>query len=171
MVADIEHLAKYLRKKKDATPRRWRLPLPLPDIAAKITKQMIGFPSTKEAVRAPISGRPCIAYEVSAIFDVSGDACPPEWVLVSSGNTEFDVESGTVDAGTVIFKKDPEKYTEEDIDNAQIDIGSLLRPCGLFYSDGSWTFFEARIEPDEKVRVTQYENSSAWVVEPFGEGP
>lgn len=166
----LRHIAKYYRKKKDSVPRRWHLPLPLPDTDAKISKQMTGVPHTKDTIKAPISGKPCIAYEVSAIFDVSGDACPPEWVLVSSGNTDFDVDLRTIDAGTVIVRKNPKKYTEEEIDNVQIDIRGLLRPCGLFFSDGNWTFFEALIEPNEKVQVTQYDNSSAWVVEPDEEG-
>ena len=167
--------------KRRRFPIRWRLPLPMPPQDATPAQTLSGKVQPRgELLKAPISGRPCVGYEVSVLFDVAGDKRPPMWVLEEERSTAFEIDGVTIEANGATVElpstlvggdedlgeeggesaADGEDLSQgegpsgEDLDKK---IGLFLRKRGLFLSEGFFTLFEALIEPDEtyEVRVHQ----------------
>ena len=158
-------------------PHRWHVPYPLPDPdrTPETTYDGLEAHPADDTITAPISGRECIAYELCVLFDAPGDARPPEWSLqeqravdIRLGNRlelafdELYLESPVeeVDAPGVIGDlddfDDPEPLEPDDRFD---EIKRFLRQRGLFIADGDFHFFEARIEPGDRLDVDAYDDA------------
>lgn len=129
-------------------PRRWRLPLPVADGRAPIVRRASGRAEPREALlRAPFSGRPCVAYEIGVLFDTPNDAWPPIWVLSEMRASAFDVAGHTLpaDGAALALSLDPVSTMDEAA------LSRFLRERGLFATDGQFDLFEAVVEPGATV--------------------
>lgn len=94
------YLFNYLHfSKRRRYPIRWQLPLPMPQQDATPARTLTGKVQARgELLEAPISGRPCVGYEVSVLFDVAGDKRPPMWVLEEERSIAFEIDGETIEA-------------------------------------------------------------------------
>jgi pimeloyl-ACP methyl ester carboxylesterase len=152
----------YFRRRR-RFPSRWRLPLPLPRKDATPAKTLRGrLRARGELLEAPISGRPCIGYEISVLFDVAGDKRPPMWILEEEHTAAFEIEGEVVDTDRATIEL-PSSLVGGEAEDEEIDeelekkISRFLRQRGLFVSEGDYAVFEALIEPDRRYEVSCYE--------------
>ncbi|MBA2661044.1 MAG: hypothetical protein H0U74_02020 [Bradymonadaceae bacterium] len=111
-------------------------------------------------LKAPISGRECIAYQVCVLFDTPGDARPAQWALQEQRNL-------SVRLGDTIEVSQNSFYLESPVEEVQQRDESIesceatkefLRQRGLFNTDGEFHFFEAILELGDEVNVDEYED-------------
>lgn len=151
-------LSAWVFYRRPTFPSRWRLPLPLPKLSGRPAQvlQAVLVPQG-ELLRAPISDRPCLGYEVSVHFDAPGDKRPRMWILEEEHTAAFAVEDRIVEADRATLKLDAELVGEESIGMDDSGIAQFLRKRGLFASEGIYAIFEAIIEPDQSYRVELYD--------------
>jgi hypothetical protein len=172
-------------------PDRWHVPLPLPEEerAPSQTFDRLEARIDDELVTAPISDRECIACQICVLFDASGDARPAEWALEEQSATTL-VFDGAGPEGELrigpeeLYLETPVEFvhaTGEDIlpvDDDQMPIGAgvdydtikrFLRERGLFITEGDFHFYEAVLQPGDRVDVTDYDGD-IYIVE-HSEGP
>lgn len=134
--------------KRVRDPSRWRLPLPLPDRDASVGRRAQGPAIASEApLRAPFSGRPCVAYEVAVLFDYPDDAWPPTWVLREVRSCAFAVDGRELRADHVMLTPPPEAVPQPAM--SEDEKRRFLRERGLFLADGSFDLFESILAPDQ----------------------
>jgi len=138
------------------TPTRWHAPLPLADPKATPASRVVGpVRPTGPLLRAPFSGRPCVAYDLGVMFDAPGDAWPPIWVLREMHACAFEVAGQAIAADGVslalpikpvvpIMPIMPVIGTSMTAEEKQ----RFLRERGLFLVDGQFDLFEAIVEPE-----------------------
>ena len=147
----------YFRLHPRPMPIRWRIPV----IPRGAKKERKGIPTTvrgETSTVAPFSGMPCLGYKISVMFDVHGDARPPEWVLAEMAAVDLSVAGTTVAGSNVLVETPLNPISEEDLSTASFDIDRFLRERGLFLSEGSFRFFESRIENGASVTAHRYQN-------------
>lgn len=150
-----------LLSRDSETPYRWHVPLglPAPDTQPLQEFGVVQVHAAGDLLTAPFSGRECLAYQVSVLFDAPGDARPPEWALQEQRSTIISLSNGsTLAPEHVYLESEPEEVAgpahERDEDYARIK--RYLRQRGLFMSEGDFQFFEARLEPDQRVNVEAF---------------
>lgn len=145
--------------KRRRFPSRWRLPVPLPAKDA-IPSQTLKGPvkAQGELLKSPISGRDCVGYEVSVLFDVAGDKRPPMWVLEEERTVPFQIGGEVIEADRVTLELPPTMVGDEENLEQEKKIGLFLRQRGLFVSEGFYKVFEAIIEPGKQYQVSLFEN-------------
>lgn len=157
-------LAVMLLRDKERTPDRWHVPLDLPEPDQTESRRLedLEVQPTSDTLTAPASGRRCVAYQLSVLFDTPGDARPPEWVLQ---------EQRTVGArlGDALELAPGELYLESDeelidVDERYEEVKQFLRQRGLFITDGDFEFHEAVLEPSDRVDAADYDGQ-IYVVE------
>ena len=91
----------------------------------------------------PLCARECVAFQLSVLFDIVGDARPPEWVVQETRGTDFEVDSERI-RGDRVLVTTPLKPVEAEVAQAAgLDLTRFLRERGLFSYDGSFDLFEA----------------------------
>jgi hypothetical protein len=162
-----QRLSVWLLKGRERLPDRWHAPLglPEPDEEPAQTFEQLEAATVDETITAPVSGRDCIAYQVSVLFDVEGDARPPEWVLQEQRATEVDLGGEFTAPPDRLFLESDEEYIRvpgaadlgETPGERYTDIKRFLRQRGLFITDGEFEFYEARLEPGDHVRAERFD--------------
>lgn len=151
-------LSAWVFYRRPTFPSRWRLPLPLPRLRGRPTRvHQAPFLSQGELLRAPITNRPCLGYEVSVHFDAPGDKRPRMWILEEEHTVAFSVDDRIVEADRATLKLDAELVGEESVGLDESGIAQFLRKRGLFASEGLYAIFEAIIEPDQTYRLEIYD--------------
>jgi hypothetical protein len=160
-------LHRALHEREDKRPARWRLPLPLVNDRESPIRETRGKVQVEgELLNAPISGRPCVAYELAVLFDVDGDIAKPLWVLEEERCAAIRLgdESFEADSATLILPLEP---VAAPTNNPAIErITNYLRRRGLFLPDGNFAFYEALVLPDETytARLHAGPKGQAWVL-------
>lgn len=160
-------LARWLIARADMGPARWRCALPKPDLQSPIVARHRGVPqASAPLLRAPISGRECLAYEVGVIFDAEGDAYPPVWVLREDRNTPFSVDGVEVDRDALTTELSMFEVNDQAQQLPPDDLRRFLRERGLFVADGSWDFFESILPADTEIDLCRHgaPEGAPWVV-------
>jgi hypothetical protein len=130
-------------------PARWRLALPsarTPIAAASGPVQAIG-----PLLRGPLTGRPCIAYELGIRTDDDAGAPDSTWLLLEQRSTAFAVgkERYAADAvrlDLVRTKVEPTALSEDRL-------GAIVRARGFLTSDTTLALFEAIVPDDARIEV------------------
>lgn len=144
-------------------PTRWRMPLPFADDKARTFRRAAGPAIAREGVlRAPFSGRPCVAYEVAVLFDYPDDAWPPTWVLREMRSCPFEVDGREVARDHAMLTA-PTEAVAQPVMSVE-EKRRFLRERGLFLADGSFDLFEAIVAPNEQVELR-------WPTAPEGAPP
>jgi hypothetical protein len=140
-------LTRLLVADRVENPTRWRLPLPLADPNTATATRLVGPVEPRgPLLRAPFTGRLCVAYEAAVLFDHPEDAWPPTWVVREMRSAPFEVQGRPVaaDRATLDLPILP-------VDPPELDIAArqrYLRERGLFLADGKFDLFEAILEPN-----------------------
>jgi len=145
VVATVVDAVREVRDVRPAElPARWHLALPdgrAPAVAISGIARATG-----PLLRAPLTGRPCIAYELGVRTDADGGAPESTWLLLEQRSTAFTVDEtryppDAVRLDLVRIPIDPEAFDERRIQHA-------MRSRGFLASDVTLALFEA-IVPDE----------------------
>jgi hypothetical protein len=91
-------------------PRRWSMVVPPRGVASPVARDRI---VTDARLRAPLSGRECVAYEVAVRRDNDARADWPTWSLVDQRNVAFAIAGERVDADDVLLELHRERSTAE----------------------------------------------------------
>lgn len=134
-------------------PTRWHLPLPLVDPTAPTSTRLAG-PAEPRAplLRAPFSGRLCVAYEAAILFDHPEDAWPPTWVLREMRSVPFEIQGRLVEADRASLVLPTEPIDAPILD--QTAKQRYLRERGLFLADGRFDLFESVVLPNLPYELT-----------------
>lgn len=170
-------LAVLWHRGRQRRPHRWHSPTGLPDPDREPDRQHADLEahSTEQPLEAPISGRECLAYQVCVLFDVTGDARPPEWALQEQRAVSLDLDGLEVDPDE-LFVESPVEQVEapggeeltldggippaaEHDDEHYAEVARFLRQRGLFIADGQFHFYEARLEEGDHVHATEYDDT------------
>ncbi|MBL9107581.1 MAG: hypothetical protein JNL82_42230 [Myxococcales bacterium] len=128
-------------------PTRWHLPLPLLDPTAPDAARIVGAAEPRAPLlRAPFSGRLCVAYEAAILFDHPEDAWPPTWVLREMRSAPFEVQGRLVEADRAALLLPTEPIDDPVLDEAAKH--QYLRERGLFLADGRFDLFESVVLPN-----------------------
>lgn len=145
-------------------PHRWRLPMPLPESKASPETTLHGKAElVGDALSAPFSGRRCIAYAVSVLFDTPGDARPAEWVLQEVAATDLQVGEHRFPGNRLLPNGPLAPVAAADLAD-DLDLSHFLRERGLFISDGDFELFEACIEPGDEVEACVFYGATTAVM-------
>ncbi len=131
------------------------------------TEESVGRISCEERLVAPFSGRKCAAYEIAVMFDVSGDARPPEWILAEYASSNLQVGQEKVFGSQVIVDVSLEKVSKETFEASGLDIKTFLRKRGLFLTEGDFQFYETVIEDGQNVIARFHEDQNVVSLRPF----
>jgi hypothetical protein len=151
-------------------PTRWRMPLPIADDGVKTARRCAGSAIARDGLlRAPFTGRACVAYEVAVLFDHPGDAWPPTWALREMRSCAFEVDGGEVEKDRAMLTGATE-LVEKPVMSEE-EKRRFLRERGLFLADGKFDLYEAIVAPNERVEVrwpAAPEGAAPWVVQVGG---
>jgi hypothetical protein len=155
--------------RRGTRPARWRLPLPLVDERSPPSRKVSGTVEAREdLLRAPVSGRECLAYEVAVLFDVKGDAKKPMWVLEEEANAAFELGGQGFERGgaTISLPLEAVPVQGEDGDAMTERLSMFLRQRGLYATDGHFAFYEALVLPGKSYEASLHEGRAGrgWVV-------
>lgn len=147
-------------RRRPTFPSRWHLPLPLPDARAHPTETLRGAVEPRgPLLQAPISGTPCVAYEVTVVFDTPGDKRPPMWVLEEERSAPFALQGLEVAANGVTLALKAHLAAREDVSVTDQHVVRFLRKRGLFASEGDYLLYEALVVPGETYQMETYEGT------------
>jgi hypothetical protein len=91
-------------------PRRWSMVVPPRGVTNVVARDRV---VTDARLRAPLSGRECVAYEVAVRNDDDISADWPTWSLVEQRNAAFAIAGERVGADDVLLELDRERSTAE----------------------------------------------------------
>jgi hypothetical protein len=141
-------------------PRRWRMPMPLPEKRAALRKTLKGKAQVRgDLLTAPFSRRKCIAYQVSVLFDTPADARPPQWVVMETWGTSFHINGTSIDGDNILVKAPLQPVQLDDQDETGPDLVKFLRERGLFAYDGEFSLFEALVKQEDEIEIKLYEGT------------
>lgn len=139
-----------IRSRRKALPARWRLALPEPE--AQVTKTLEGTITPQaELLDAPLTVRPCIAYEVGVRTDDDGDADMGTWLLMEQRSIPFAIDGTHVGTDRAHLDVAPRQLDASKI--ADPILARFLRERGLDPLAPGLMFFEAVIEAEDRCEV------------------
>ncbi|MBN2526706.1 MAG: hypothetical protein JXR76_09950 [Deltaproteobacteria bacterium] len=161
--------AKLLGKFKKVRPIRWYLPVDFRrrrDIKTSPQNDILGHCQGDEMRQSPFSVQPCLGYKVSVLFDVHGDARPPEWVLEESRNAPMTINQQFIAKDKLVFQV---TGTLVDASSSVLEqkCKQFLRQRGLFLEDGDFWFYEAVLKPEDLVTIAHYPNLNLGILRQF----
>ncbi len=160
------HMAKLYYKMRPRPPIRWRMPSRIPTRKKKPNRRILGKAVSLEILKAPFSGEPCIAYKASVLFDASGDARPPEWVLAEVQAVDCEIADTLVPGKHVIVDAKLEPAPSSALSSEELK--KFLRARGLYQDDGEFTFFEALVKPSDRVEASFFDSMETVVLKTAG---
>ena len=118
--------------------------------------------ATEAVLRAPFTGRACVAYEVAVLFDHPGDAWPPIWALREMRSCPFEVDGREVAKDHAMLTTATALVETPVMSEEQKR--RFLRERGLFVADGRFDLYEAIVAPNQRVELR-------WPTAPEGAPP
>jgi hypothetical protein len=150
--------------RRSERPIRWAMAL-LP--AGSSTEQIRGTVELcDEALRSPISGRRCAAFEVGVRDDEQADARPDTWRLLEQHLALVEVADQQVDQDSTHLEL--RRQFLGTIGSMDLDEAALvyLRQRGFYPGDHGLCVFETIVEPGAEVEVIRFEDGN--VLRPLG---
>ncbi|HLT38214.1 MAG TPA: hypothetical protein VK034_18140 [Enhygromyxa sp.] len=122
-------------------PRRWRMPrrarLPGATTHGRVRGQV---ETASELLRAPLSGRPCVAYEVAVRDDADASASSPSWRLLEQDSVGFRVNEVEVAPGEALLKLRREPFSNGVIGSENETTRRFMRTRGLLASEDVFVY-------------------------------
>lgn len=106
------------------------------------------------ALLAPLSGRPCLAYELGVRHDSDSQDRERSWTLLEQRNCEFTVEGVPVEAP--YLKLDRAAFFGELSRDAQVE----LRKRGVDPTRPGYNYYETIVEDDARVTLHRYRHAT-----------
>ncbi|HVH98861.1 MAG TPA: hypothetical protein VM869_09125 [Enhygromyxa sp.] len=117
-------------------PRRWRMPRTSKRPGAQPHRRVRNQAETSaELLRAPLSGRPCIAYEVAVRDDDDPNGKLASWRLLEQDNVRFRVGELAVEPGEALLQLRREPFHRGTIGSMDPAARRTLRMRGLLDSE------------------------------------
>ena len=130
-----------------ALPMRWRWALPSPE---PVRLQNDPITLSGDPLIAPLSGRPCLAYDVGVRSDADGRAPLGTWHLIEQHTAELRSLERTVGAGKAWLDLTERSIFEPDSDAGRHRVERFLRERGFTPHDHS--VFETIVPAEATVR-------------------
>ncbi len=109
-------------------PARWRMPAPVgQNVRARAVQR--GPVRCEQEIVAPLTGRPCVAYEVAVRRDPDPDAPLGTWLLLEQRNTEIAIADETIAVDTADLQLLRTRYITDPEGPDPADV--FLRQRGL----------------------------------------
>jgi hypothetical protein len=144
--------------RKSERPIRWAMALPA---AGQTTEQIRGtLDLSDEALRSPISGRRCAAFEVGVRDDENADSGPATWRLLEQHLALVTVADRQIDQDATHLELRRQllgRIGSMDLDEAAL---VYLRQRGFYPGDHELCVFETIVEPGAEVEVICYEDGN-----------
>lgn len=159
MLGWVVHQARNLRSTARTTPRRWRLARGFGQRLRRPEQLERGVArETGELLRAPISGQPCLAYEVAICEeDLEYPTAMPgsdAWRLVEQDNVAFQVGDQRIPRGEALLRIPRSLAKVIPLDRRSPQLSRFLRMRGLLESD-QLRAFEIVVLPGQRYAVGQ----------------
>jgi hypothetical protein len=136
-------------------PRRWRMPQTSKRPGAQPHRRVRAqAQSSAELLRAPLSGRPCIAYEVAVRDDDDATGSPSSWRLVEQDNVGFRVGELEVAPGEALLQLRRELLSKGTIGSENDAIRRYLRMRGLLDSEAVY-IYETILAPADACELSR----------------
>ncbi len=147
-LASISLLVDWVRvdMPKRALPRRWSMALPPHGQTVQVASGTVAADTT---LVAPLSGRPCVAYEVAVRHDAKDDAKLSTWSLVEQRNVALEVGGTEVDANAVHLDLRRERLVNADPARVQ----QYMHERGLDPHAVDLVIYETIVEPGGSLRL------------------
>jgi hypothetical protein len=138
-----------------ALPRRWRMPRTAKLPGAQAQRRVSGsVESDAELLRAPLSGRPCVAYEVAVRDDAKPTGSHASWRLIEQDNVDFSIGELEVAAGDGQLELRRELLAHGTIGSQGESTRRYLRMRGLLDSEDVY-IYETVLEPGDVCAVSR----------------
>ncbi len=159
---------------------RWRMPLARPRAEQQ---RITGAGSLERArsgdalLRAPLSGRPCLGYELRVLHDYAADDDPRTAACVLREQRCVDlVHAGALLRGdSVVIELPTRTITGSELARSDDEVAVLLRKRGLFVGDGPYLLQEAIVEPGARYELRRagdsYTIGAPTLALPAGDAP
>lgn len=132
------------------TPARWSLPLPRPQLDVDAPVRGIAR-AGGSLLRAPISGTPCLAYELAIRCDATELAPDPTWLLLEQHNAAMEIGGRSIAVDSVRLQL-PRVRVPVDRDDDPT-VGAALARRGFFAHDTAVVVYEAVLLPEVAVEL------------------
>lgn len=142
------------RGRRPKVPVRWRLALP-PEEPERARIQGAVTAPELELLQAPLSGRPCVAYELGVRSDHDANADLWSWALLEQEVAPIEVDDEPIPADRVWLELD---RTEREASLDDPAVRDLLRSRGIDPSRPGHVVFETIVERSTAVAVTEHED-------------
>ncbi len=131
-------------------PSQWRGAVRPPK---RIVQRHRGVPSgigDEGLLVAPLSGRPCVGYELAIRRDTNAAAAPWSWALIEQAVAPVRVQGHAVDPRTTQLAL-PRTHCPQGLD--PVAVRTVLRMRGMDVSRGTYELFESIIAPEQPVEL------------------
>lgn len=108
--------------------------------------------ATADLLHAPLSGRPCIAYEVAVRDDDDPDGKLPSWRLLEQDNTGFRVGELEVAASEARLRLRREDFTHSTVGAMEAGARRYMRMRGLLEGEAVYVY-ETIVAPGDQCEV------------------
>ena len=134
----------YLSGKHSARAGSWRhAPVP----RGRVRSRLEGLVVSATLLQAPLSGRPCVAYELGVRHDSNGEGDDSTWTLLEQDGVAFEVAGESIDQP--YFQLERTVYA----DALSPASAAALRRRGIDASHPGYTVFETVVELGDNVVV------------------
>ncbi len=170
--------AVWMLRGRERVPHRWHVPVDLPDPeqTPERARRDLEVRASGEVLESPVSERECVAYQICVLFDVAGDARPPEWVLQEQRASDAALGDEIVVEADRLFLESPVEHVEtpslaDSLDSPEDDdaevageryetLKRFLRKRGLFVTEGEFHFYEACLQVGDAVDLADHGDTS-----------
>jgi hypothetical protein len=154
-----------VRRNRRVLPRRWRLSRSALDLRgrSRLRAKVRGRAregSGSELLRAPLSGRPCLAYEVAVRDDASAARSYGSWRLVEQDNVGFRVDDLEVGRGQALLRLPRELASRGMLMSQGEATQRFMRMRGLLETEDVHVY-ETILAPGAECRVGRCEHTGA----------
>ena len=132
-------------KPRRTVPRRWSMVVPRRGGASSVARDRV---VTDGRLRAPLSGRECLAFEVAVRHDTDATADWPTWSLVEQRNTALEIADHRVGANELLLELERERCTAEGE-----AVQNYLSARGVDPHAPDLVVYETILEPDATVEL------------------
>ncbi|HFE46235.1 MAG TPA: hypothetical protein ENJ18_12190 [Nannocystis exedens] len=140
-------LREWRRTKARSLPARWRMVLP----AKEVRPHLEGIIASDETLLiAPISGCPCVAFEVGLREDDDASADHGSWLLLEQRNAPFSVDGRSIVRDSVHLKLPRQRVQWPSPGPERLRVEDFLRARGLEINESLYVF-EAMIEAGNRI--------------------
>ena len=119
---------------------------------------LVGEATSRSPLRAPMSGRECLAYEVAiAPAGVTPDS-DADWVIREQRSTRVTVDGHHLEGNDVALSVEP--ATRQRLDVEPRVLARFLRERGITATRASYDVYETIVTPRRPVSLQLYEGSA-----------